>query len=212
MGPVGSSSEQRSAVSSIRRRNRREWIVLTTSSGSSEAISIRSSGIDRDKQAMPEDFPSKANTHYRGMQDCFRQHPETYGDELADPGPDDENSENTGITEAVDSAVAGVAEDAPMSSVTDAVPLSQPSSSTIRSSADDSTRPPPSTTISPTSPSDGNIHPVHNTDDDDDSKTERVRSATAHVKEHHDDTGEGGDDLVPKEWHDTRKMNEEKSP
>jgi len=142
----------------------------------------------------------------RGMQDCFRQHPDTYGDELADPGPpDDEESEIAG-------AVEGVAEDAPLAPVSDVVtssPSVAPTTSSTDSSAAESQTPLPATLSSPT-PSDADIHPAHTTNDSDGSKTARATSATQQVRDEHGDKVEGEDELVTKEWHDTTKLNEKK--
>lgn len=147
------------------------------------------------------------------MQDCFRQHPETYGDELADPGPDDDRPEEVEVTGAVDSAVKGIAEDAPISPVPDASAKPEPVAALNASSEDtetlQQTSPPPATLSSPT-PTDAEIHPAHTTDDDDALKTARAKSAATQVAQDHKDSGEGGDDLVPKEWHDAKNMKEGK--
>jgi len=138
------------------------------------------------------------------MQDCFRQHPDTYGDELADPGPpDDEESEIAG-------AVEGASKDSPLAPIPDAAPSSPNfTTSPTDSSAAESQTPPPTTLSSPTL-SDADIHPAHTTNDDDASKTARAKSATEQVRDEHSDTREGGDELVTKEWHDTTELNEKK--
>ena len=140
------------------------------------------------------------------MQDCFRAHPDIYGDELADPGPDD--AEEPRITEAVDSAVTSVAEDVPVSTIPSAVP---PPSSPI-SLSKSSENPQPSSSAPPTpstlsNPADR--HPAHTSDDDDDLKSQRAKTATEQVAKEPRDQGEGEADLVPKQWHDTRKLNDQ---
>ena len=143
-----------------------------------------------------------ANANNRGMQDCFRQHPDTYGDELADPGPpDDEESE-----------IAGVVEGAPLASIPD-IDSSSPSSvapttSSTNTSTTESHVQPPATLSSPT-PSNTDIHPAHTTDNDDASKTARAKSAAEQVRDEHRDTG-GEDELVTKEWHDKTEMDKNK--
>ena len=133
------------------------------------------------------------------MQDCFRQHPEIYGDELADSGPDD-GPEEPGIA-----GIAETGEDVPVPAMPDTVASTRTSvEATSSPQATSSTTPPPTTLSSPTSP-DAGIHPAHTTDVDDNSKTARAKSATEQVRSQHSDTGEGGDELVPKEWHDSRK-------
>jgi len=142
----------------------------------------------------------------RGMQDCFRQHPDTYGDELADPGPPDD------IESEIAGAVEGATKDSPLPPIPGAAPSSPPSVAPTTSSTDssppESQTPPPATLPSPT-PSDADIHPAHTTDDDA-SKTARARSATEQVGDENADTREGEDELVTKEWHDTTKLDEKK--
>lgn len=141
------------------------------------------------------------------MQDCFRAHPDIYGDELADPGPDD--AEEPGITEAVDSAVTSIAEDVPVSTIPSAV---QPPSSPIslsKSSENPQSSPSAPSTLSNPVPQDADRHPAHTSDEDDRLKSQRAKTATEQVAKEHGDQGEGGADLVPKQWHDTRKMNDQ---
>jgi len=135
------------------------------------------------------------------MQDCFRQHPDTYGDELADPGPpDDEEAEIAG----------SVAEDSPLAPIPDTAPSSTPfTTSSTDSSPPESQTQPPATLSSPT-PSDTDIHPAPTTNDDDTSKTARAKSATEQVRDENGDTREGEDELVTKEWHDTANLDERK--
>ena len=137
------------------------------------------------------------------MQDCFRRHPDTYGDELADPGPpDDEESE----------IASSVAEDAPLAPIPDAA-SSSPSVASTTSSTDPSPPEPqtqPPAPLSSPTPSDVDIHPAHTTTNDDPSKTARTKSAAEQVGDQPEDTGEGEDELVTKEWHDTTKLDEKK--
>ena len=116
------------------------------------------------------------------MQDCFRLHPDIYGDELADPGPpeDDESA----IAGAVDAAVEGIAEDAPISTIpASASALAQPPVKMEQASKSElGTRTPPPETLSSPTPSDTNIHPAHTTDDDDAAKSERAKKATEQVQ------------------------------
>lgn len=60
------SSKLHSAASSTPQRNLRAWNVLRSSS-----------------ECLPRG-PKAALTYHRGMQDCFRLHPEMYGSELED--------------------------------------------------------------------------------------------------------------------------------
>ena len=150
----------------------------------------------------------------RGMQDCFREHPDVYGDELTNPGPDPEDTDETetGISEAVDSAIESIAEDAPISTTPSTV--SPPSSSTLspessKNPAESRQERHPSTITNP-APLDADRHPAHTSDKDDRIKPDQVRSAADQVKRKPVDLGEGDDELVPKEWHDARKMNEGK--
>jgi len=136
------------------------------------------------------------------MQDCFRQHPDTYGDELADPGPpDDEGSEIVGGIDASPATLSTAPIPSPASSS-----KSSTTSSTDLLAAEPQTQPP--ATLSSPTPSDADIHPVHTTNDDNVSKTARAKDATEQVSDEHSDTGEGGDELVTKEWHDTTKSQE----
>lgn len=143
------------------------------------------------------------------MQDCFRLHPDVYGEELADPGPPEDDE--PAIAGAVDAAVDGVAEDLPVSTIpassnppsTSSLP--QTSAAPNSASRSSSSTPPPETLSSPT-PSDSGVHPAHTTDDDDAEKSRRAKQATEQVKKDHD-TG-SQEELVPKEWHDTRPKNE----
>ena len=146
----------------------------------------------------------------RGMQDCFRLHPETYGDELEDNGPDGDGPDEAEVAGAVDSAVQGVAEDVPMSAVPDAAPSILSSTAAPKAPTEGPTVSQPQVTNSPSAPPNANVPPTHSIDGDEAAKTDRAKRATAQVREEHNDTGEGGDDLVPKEFHDTRKMNEDK--
>ena len=145
------------------------------------------------------------------MQDCFREHPDIYGDELADPGPD--GPDEPEVADAVDSAVASVAEDVPVSTTPSAVP--PPSSSPLLSKPSENPTPsqgappPPSTLSNPVS-QDAERHPAHTSNDDDRLKSQRAKAAAKQVASNHRDQGEDGEELVPKEWHDTRKMNEGK--
>ena len=145
-----------------------------------------------------------ADNLHRRMQDCFREHPDVYGDELADPGPPEDDDEPA-IAGAVDAAVEGIAEDAPISTITtSASALVHPSQSSA-SEADTKTRtPPPESLPSPTPPH-TNIHPAHTTNDHDAAKGRRAKIATEQAKQDHETGGE--EELVPKEWHDTRKEN-----
>lgn len=148
---------------------------------------------------------------FKGMQDCFREHPDVYGDELADSGP--EGPDEPEISEAVDSAVSSVAEDVPISTTPSTVlpPSSSPLISNSSESPTPSPRaPPPTSTLSNPVPQDADRHPAHTSDDDNSLKRQRANAATKQVAKDHGDQGEDGDELVPKEWHDTRKMNEGK--
>ena len=144
------------------------------------------------------------------MQDCFRLHPETYGDELEDNGPDDDGPHEAEVAGAVDSAVQGVAEDVPMSVAPDAAPSIASSTAATKAPTEGSTSAQPQVTNSPSASPNGNIPPTHSIDDDEAAKTDRAKRATAQVRKEHNDAGEGGDDLVPKEWHETRKINKAK--
>lgn len=145
----------------------------------------------------------------RGMQDCFRLHPDDYPEELADPGPPEDDE--PAIGGAVDVAVGGVAEDLPISSIPQ--PSDSPSVSSLSEPSDLSgsetksrnRTPPPETLASPT-PSDADIHPSHTTNDDDKAKSAKAKTATEQVRRDHE-TG-GQEELVPKEWHDTRQKND----
>lgn len=144
------------------------------------------------------------------MQDCFREHPDIYGDELADPEPD--GPEQPELAGAVDSAVESVAEDTPVSVTPSVVP--PPSESPLPSRSSDSQeqsqRTPPPQTLSNPVPKDADNHPAHTSDDDDRVKIQKAKTAREQVRCEHIDPGENGEELVPKEWHDTRRMNESK--
>ena len=143
----------------------------------------------------------------RGMQDCFRLHPDVYGDELADPGPPEDDE--PAVADAVDAAVNGIAEDVPVSNVpaSSNPPLTSSLSSTSEPSRSKSVpRTPPPETLSTPTPQDADNHPVHTTDDDDAKKTARAKQATRQVKRDHGSDGQ--EELVPKEWHDTRQKND----
>ncbi|KAL8794402.1 MAG: hypothetical protein Q9195_002989 [Heterodermia aff. obscurata] len=114
----------------------------------------------------------------RGMQDCFRLHPDVYGDELADPGPPEEDDEPA-IAGAVDAAVDGIA-DVPASA-------NPPLTSSLSSTSESSPRTPPPETLSTSTPRDADIHPA----------PDGGAGATEQVKE--------SEELVPKEWHDARQ-------
>ena len=144
------------------------------------------------------------------MQDCFRLHPETYGDELEDNGPDGDGPDEAEVAGAVDSTVQGVAEDVPMSAVPDAAPSIASSTAATKAPTKGSTVSQRQVTNSPSASPNANILPTQSIEDGEAAKTDRAKRATAQIREEHNDTGEGGDDLVPKEWHDTSKINEEK--
>ena len=139
------------------------------------------------------------------MQDCFRLHPEIYGDELANSEPPEDDEPV--IAGAIDAAVEGITEDAPSTtvSISSSATSSIPSSPSKLESESRTRTPPPDTLTSPT-PSDSNLHPVHTTNDDDSAKNARAEAATAQVKKDHETKGE--EELVPKEWHDTRQKND----
>lgn len=69
MGPAERSSKLHLAASYIQRKNPRAWSASTSSS---KNYSIKTQGLHL------------WLTTNRGMQDCFRQHPEMYGSELED--------------------------------------------------------------------------------------------------------------------------------
>ena len=142
----------------------------------------------------------------RGMQDCFRLHPDVYGDELADPGPPDD--EEPAVAGAVDAAIGGIAEDLPVSNVpvSSNPPLSSSLLSSEPSRPESVTRTPLPETLSTPTPRDADVHPAHTTDDDDAVKTARAKKATEQVKRDHESDGQ--EELVPKEWHDTRQKND----
>lgn len=130
------------------------------------------------------------------MQDCFRLHPDTYGDELANPEPpDDEESDITGAVEG-----------APLATISDTAP-SSPSSIASTSTSTNSSQPesqiPPPPTLSP---SDADINPAHT----DGSRIERAKSAAEEVRDENGDTGEGGEELVTREWLDRTRVEGEK--
>ena len=83
------------------------------------------------------------------MQDCFRLHPDVYSDELADPGPPENDDDEPALADAVDAVVEGIAGDAPVSTLpTSASALSQPSeSSTQGSRLEPRTGTPPSDSV-----------------------------------------------------------------
>lgn len=141
------------------------------------------------------------------MQDCFRLHPDVYGDELADPGASEDDE--PAIAGAVDAAVNGIAEDLPVSNVpaSSNPPLTSslsPTSEVSRSGSLPRT-PPPETLPTPT-PRNAEVHPAYTTDDDEAAKTARAKEATEQVKRDHESDGQ--EKLVPKEWHDTRQKSD----
>lgn len=142
------------------------------------------------------------------MQDCFRLHPDDYPDELADSGPPEDDE--PAIAGAVDAAVEGVAEDSPVSSIPR--PSDSPSISSLSEplrASDSETKPtnraPPPETLSSPTPSDAGIHPANTTNDDDEAKSAKAKAATEQVRRAHETDGQ--EELVPKEWHDTRQKN-----
>ena len=144
----------------------------------------------------------------RGMQDCFRLHPDVYNDELADPEPSEDDEPS--IAGAVDAAVNGIAEDVPVSNVpiSSNPPLtSSPSSAPEIPRSDSIPRTPPPETLSAPTPRDADVHPAHTTDADDDAaKSARAKKATRQVKREYESDGQ--EELVPKEWHDARQKND----
>lgn len=143
----------------------------------------------------------------RGMQDCFRLHPDVYGDELADPGPPEDDE--PAIAGAVDAAIDGIAEDVPVSNVpaSSNPPLTSSLSSTSETPrSDPAPRTPPPETLSTPTPRDADVHSAHTTDDDDAAKSARAKKAKAQVKRDYESAGP--EELVPKEWHDTRQKND----
>lgn len=147
--------------------------------------------------------------NHRGMQDCFRLHPDVYDDQLANPElPEDDDDEEPALADAVDAAIEGIAGDAPVSTLpTSASALAQPSESSTPSSQAESRAGIPSSEEFPSpTPSDTNIHPSGTNIEDDISG--RAKDATEQVKRDHETGGE--EQLVPKEWHDTRQKNDVK--
>ena len=141
------------------------------------------------------------------MQECFRLHPDIYGDELADPGPPEDDE--AAIAGVVDAAVGGIAEDVPVSNVpaSSNTPLTSSLLSTSEPSRSESApRTPPPETLSTPIPRDADIHPAHTTDDDDAGKSARAKKAKAQVKRDYESDGQ--EELVPKEWHDARQKND----
>ena len=137
------------------------------------------------------------------MQDCFRLHPDVYGDELADPGPPEDDE--PAIAGAVDAAVNGIAEDLPVSNVpaSSNPPLTSSLSPTSEPSRSESSSP-PETLPTPT-PRNADVQSAHTTDDDA-TKTARAKEATEQVKRDHESDAQ--EKLVPKEWHDTRQKSD----
>ena len=143
----------------------------------------------------------------RGMQDCFRLHPDVYGDELADPGPPEDDE--PAVAGAVDAVVDGIAEDVPVSNVpaSSNPPLTSSLSSTSEHSRSESvSRTPSPATLSTPTPRDADVHPAHTTDENDAAKSARAKNASEQVKRDHESYGQ--EELVPKEWHDTRQKND----
>ena len=129
----------------------------------------------------------------RGMQECFREHPDVYDDQLANPEPPEDDDEPA-VADAVDAAIEGIAGDGPVSTIpTSASALVQPSESSTPPSQPESTiRTPPSDTSF----------------NDDVAQIGRAKDATEQVRKDHETGGE--EQLVPKEWHDTRQKNDVK--
>ncbi|KAL2352501.1 intermembrane space protein [Cryomyces antarcticus] len=117
---------------------------------------------------------------FKGMQDCFRQHPEIYGAELADDDDDDD------VT-AGDDATPAVADQ------------SKPTSSEPPSLAD---------TSSPHGRGEkvADVKPHHEPDPEPvvQGKIERAESATKQVAQDHGEPTSESDSMVPKSWHDGR--------
>jgi intermembrane space import and assembly protein 40 len=163
MDLVERSSGLLSAALSTRMRNPRAWNV---SRSSSEFPSVDRPGITDDP---------------RGMQDCFRQHPEMYGSELED---DEDELEDELL--ARENAPSGDGENAPPS----------PSTQSAPPVAQKTTDPSEPKRVSEESPHDSQRAKPASTQTDDNSK-EDADSQTS---------GEKDDELIPKAAHDaTRK-------
>ena len=201
MGPAARNFGRRLAALCSRRRSRRGWIALIISSESLTPVS----------DIVAIDIWVADDLIRRGMQECFRAHPEDYPDELANPGPED--GEEPALGGAVDAAVDSIAEDVPVSNIpalSDSLPVSsslQPLDASTTGTASKEMTPPPQT-LSSSIPSDASVHPAHTTNDNDQAKTERAEAARDQVRRDHE-TG-GQEELVPKEWHDTRQKTDGK--
>ena len=190
--PVVKNSGRHSAVSCIRRKNRRAWNASINLSKSCDCG--KGSCWPTQVRAGKGTLPGKRDANdskNRGMQECFREHPDVYDDQLANPEPP-EDDDDPALAEAVDATVEGIAGDAPVSTLpTSASALAQPSESSTSPSQ-------PESTI--------RIPQLDTSVDDGAAQTGRAKDATEQVKRDHETGGE--EQLVPKEWHDTRQKND----
>ncbi|KAK3061809.1 hypothetical protein LTS18_005386 [Coniosporium uncinatum] len=124
---------------------------------------------------------------FKGMQDCFREHPEIYGAEL-------EDDEEVAAAEAADATG-------------EAAPI--PANATASLDNDASNAAPSSSASASRDPADSSREkvahnkPLNPPPADKPEKQARAQQATVQVKKEHETTSES-DDLVPKSWHDAK--------
>lgn len=134
---------------------------------------------------------------FQAMQDCFRAHPDEYGNELT--GDDDEELE--GEMGAMDDGAkpAPVPASAPYSG--SETPADRSPGANLTST--------PSATPSRLGGSTGIEATARSKDDEMQQTRQRARNASAQVSETYGSASESGN-LVPKAWHDTREKNDGK--
>ncbi|MCJ1301573.1 Oxidoreductase [Hypocenomyce scalaris] len=150
---------------------------------------------------------------FKGMQDCFRDHPDIYGSELED----DEEGQEEGVPPAIDSpdakpqtpSLSPSADSGAGQTPSQPSPSPAPESGAGQTPTESSSKSAASKPTSTSAPSPMHTSAEHPSPEEKKGRTERAKSATKQVQEEHAPRSES-DELVPKEAFDARGSNEGK--
>ncbi|KAI9727318.1 MAG: Oxidoreductase [Chrysothrix sp. TS-e1954] len=133
---------------------------------------------------------------FKGMQECFKLHPDVYGAELAEDAEEEEEAAAGAAAAAAEPAAAPATYSGTESSVS-RVPDQSVSSVT------------PSTSLTSSAGRSSTTPPTAASSDSEGAKTQRAQAATSQVKTSTVDDSEGGKEIVPKAWRDARDADEQ---
>ncbi|KAA6407316.1 MAG: hypothetical protein FRX48_08864 [Lasallia pustulata] len=135
---------------------------------------------------------------FKGMQDCFRDHPDLYGGELEDDDPEAQE-------EDAGAATPSVAPSEPSQTIQPS-PSPAPGSGAGQTPTTPLAKPTSSASISSSAPPPSHASAEHPSPEEEKGRTERAKAATRQVKEEHEPQSES-DGMVPKAMFDATASN-----